>query len=123
MTTDIDRMIEEALQGEEQALFRETAREPGFFGQAFGLFGGPNGWVNGVMMAAQAALFVVGVWAAWRFFEAGAALGSARGGAAADVPDHQDGTDAADAGQPADARAETAAASGRGRPQGVNLGR
>ena len=100
MTTDIDRMIEEALQGEEQALFRDTAREPGFFGQAFGLFGGPNGWVNG------------------------AALGAARGGAAADVPDHQDGTDAADAGQPADARAETAAASGRGRPQGVmNVGR
>ena len=27
---DIDRMIEEALDGEEQALFRETAREPDF---------------------------------------------------------------------------------------------
>lgn len=70
MTNDIDRMIEEALQGEEQALFRETAREPGFFGQAFGLFGGRNGWVNGVMVVAQAGLFVGGVWAAWRFFEA-----------------------------------------------------
>lgn len=68
--TDIDRMIEEALEGEDQALFRETAREPGFFGQAFGLFGGRNGWVNMVMMAAQALLFVGGVWAAWRFFEA-----------------------------------------------------
>lgn len=68
--TDIDRMIEEALQGEEQALFRETLREPGFFGQAFGLLGGRNGWVNGVMMAAQAALFIGGVWAAWRFFGA-----------------------------------------------------
>lgn len=68
--TDIDRMIEEALEGEDQALFRERAREPGFFGQAFGLFGGRNGWVNMVMMAAQALLFVGGVWAAWRFFEA-----------------------------------------------------
>ena len=45
---DIDRMIEEALDGEEQALFRETAREPGFFEQAFGLLWGPNGWVFGV---------------------------------------------------------------------------
>lgn len=67
---DIDRMIEEALDGEEQALFRETAREPGFFKQAFGLLGGPNGWVNVVMMVVQAALFVGGLWAWWRFFEA-----------------------------------------------------
>ncbi len=67
---DIDRMIEEALDGEEQALFRETATEPGFFNQAFGLFGGRNGWVNGVMVAVQAALFVGGLWAWWRFFEA-----------------------------------------------------
>ena len=54
---DIDRMIEEALDGEEQALFRETAREPDFFTQAFGLLGGRNGWVNGLMVAIQAALF------------------------------------------------------------------
>ncbi|WP_439478313.1 DUF6768 family protein [Brevundimonas sp.] len=67
---DIDRMIEEALNDEERALFRETAREPGFFGQAFGLLGGPNGWVNVVMMVVQAALFVSGLWAGWRFFEA-----------------------------------------------------
>ncbi len=67
---DIDRMIEEALEGEEQALFRETAREPGFFEQALGLLGGRNGWVNGVMVAVQAALFVGGLWAGWRFFEA-----------------------------------------------------
>ena len=67
---DIDRMIEEALDGEEQALFRETAREPGFFEQAFGLLGGRNGWVNGVMVAVQAALFVGGLWAGLRFYEA-----------------------------------------------------
>jgi hypothetical protein len=67
---DIDRMIEDALDGEEQALFRETAREPGFFEQAFGLLGGPNGWVNVVMMVVQAALFIAGLWAGWRFFEA-----------------------------------------------------
>ncbi|MDQ7812336.1 DUF6768 family protein [Brevundimonas sp.] len=71
---DIDRMIEEALQGEEQALFRETAREPGFFNQAFGLLGGPNGWVNIVMMVTQIVLFVAAIWAGWRFFEAETAL-------------------------------------------------
>lgn len=67
---DIDRMIEEALDGEEQALFRETAREPGFFSQAFGVFGGRNGWVNALLMAAQGGLFIAGVWAGWRFFQA-----------------------------------------------------
>ena len=83
--TDIDRMIEEALEGEDQALFRETAREPGFFGQAFGLFGGRNGWVNMVMMAAQALLFVGGVWAAWRFFQADTPLSALHWGLPAAV--------------------------------------
>lgn len=71
---DIDRMIEESLDGEEQALFRETAREPDFFTQAFGLLGGRNGWVNGLMVAIQAVLFVAGLWAGWRFYEAETAL-------------------------------------------------
>jgi hypothetical protein len=82
---DIDRMIEEALDGEEQALFRQTAQEPGFFGQAFGLFGGPTGWVSAVMMAAQAAMFVAGVWAGWRFFQADNALSALHWGLPAAV--------------------------------------
>ena len=82
---DIDRMIEEALDGEEQALFRETAREPGFFAQAFGLLGGPNGWVNVVMVVVQAALFVAGLWAVWRFFEAETALSALHWGLPAAV--------------------------------------
>jgi hypothetical protein len=85
MTTDIDRMIEEALQGEEQALFRETAREPGFFVQAFGLLWGPNGWINVVMMVSQIALFFAGVWAGWRFFEADTALSALHWGLPAAV--------------------------------------
>ena len=85
MTTDIDRMIEEALQGEEQALFRETAREPGFFAQAFGLLGGPNGWVNVVMSVVQATLFVAGLWAGWRFFTAETALSALHWGLPAAV--------------------------------------
>lgn len=82
---DIDRMIEEALDGEEQALFRETAREPGFFDQAFGLLGGPNGWVNMLMMVIQAALFIGGLWAGWRFFEAETALSALHWGLPAAV--------------------------------------
>ena len=82
---DIDRMIEEALDGEEQALFLETAREPGFFEQAFGLLGGQNGWVNAVMVVVQAALFVVGLWAGWRFFEAETALSALHWGLPAAV--------------------------------------
>ncbi|HRJ63920.1 DUF6768 family protein [Brevundimonas sp. UBA2416] len=82
---DIDRMIEEALDGEEQALFRETAREPGFFEQAFGLLGGPNGWVNVIMMVVQAALFIAGLWAGWRFFEAETALSALHWGLPAAV--------------------------------------
>ena len=82
---DIDRMIEEALDGEEQALFRDTAREPGFFEQAFGLLGGRNGWVNGILVVVQAALFVGGLWAGWRFFEAETVLSALHWGLPAAV--------------------------------------
>ena len=82
---DIDRMIEEALDGEEQALFRETATEPGFFSQTFGLFGGRAGWVNAVLMAAQTAAFFAGAWAAWRFFQADTALSALHWGLPAAV--------------------------------------
>ena len=82
---DIDRMIEEALDGEEQALFRDTAREPGFFEQAFGLLGGRNGCVNGILVVVQAALFVGGLWAGWRFFEAETVLSALHWGLPAAV--------------------------------------
>ena len=67
---DIDRMIDEALEGENQTLFRETAREPGYFNQAFGIFGGSMGWANAVLMVTQGVIFIAGVWAGWRFFQA-----------------------------------------------------
>jgi hypothetical protein len=83
--SDIDRMIEEALEGEEQALFRDGLREPGFFAQAFGLLGGPNGCVNWVIVIVQATLFVGGLWAGWRFFEAETALSALHWGLPAAV--------------------------------------
>ena len=67
---DLDLMIEEALDAEERELLR-SLDEPGFFAQAFGIFGGRTGWANMVMMIAQGVLFVAGVWAAWHFFQAG----------------------------------------------------
>jgi hypothetical protein len=66
---DIDRMIDEALDAEERTLLR-SIEEPGFFAQAFGLFGGRTGWINVVLMLVQGVLFIAGVWAAWRFFGA-----------------------------------------------------
>ncbi len=65
-----DERIDEALHAEERALLRSIGEEPGFFAQAFGLFGGPTGWVNAVLAIVQGALFLGGAWAAWHFFQA-----------------------------------------------------
>ena len=66
---DIDNMIEEALGQEERDILRRIGGQPGFFGQVFGIFQGPGGWVSIVMMVAQAAIFLAGAWAAWQFFQ------------------------------------------------------
>lgn len=67
--TDFDRALDAALSAEESDLLRRIGDEPGAFGQMFALFRGRTGWVNVLMMIAQAAFFFVGVWAAWRFFQ------------------------------------------------------
>ena len=67
---DVDDLIEEALGQEEREILARIGEEPGFFGMAFGLFSGRLGWVNMVMVAAQALTFVAGAYAAWMFFEA-----------------------------------------------------
>jgi hypothetical protein len=67
---DLDRMIDEALDGETRELLRRIGDEPGFFAQAFGVFGGPTGWVNIILAIVQAVAFLAGVWAAWHFFHA-----------------------------------------------------
>lgn len=85
MMRDIDHLIDEALQDEERELLRKIGPEPGFFSQARGIFGGPTGWVNVVMMAAQAMLFLGGVWAAWHFFDAGEPVAQLRWGIPAAV--------------------------------------
>ncbi len=67
---DIDELIDEALDAEEKELLRSIGEEPGFFSQTLGIFGGPTGWANAVLMGAQIILFLVGAWAAWHFFQA-----------------------------------------------------
>mgnify|MGYP007127352069 CR=1 FL=1 len=68
---DLDRMIDEAIHDEERDLLRRIGEEPGFFSQAFGIFGGRTGWVNAVLVAVQTVFFLAGFWAAWMFFAAG----------------------------------------------------
>ena len=82
---ELDQMIDEALDAEERDLLRSIGEEPGFFAQAFGLFGGTTGWVNVLMMVVQAALFVAGVWAAIHFFNADDPLTALRWGLPAAV--------------------------------------
>lgn len=82
---DLDEMIDEALDAEERALLRSIGEEPGFFAQAFGLFGGSIGWVNALMVVIQGLLFIAGVVAAWNFFEAEDALHAIRWGLPAAV--------------------------------------
>jgi hypothetical protein len=77
---DMDRMIDDALDAEERALLRSIGDEPGFVGQALGLFRGRTGWVNIVLMVVQGVAFVLGVWAGWRFFAAPDVLEALRWG-------------------------------------------
>ena len=67
---DLDRLIDEALDEEEREVLRRIGGEPGFFAQALGVFGGPTGWVNVILMIVQGVAFLAGVWTAWHFFQA-----------------------------------------------------
>lgn len=66
---EFDRRIAEALAEEDLGL-PEDAREPGFFSLAFSTMRGPQGWVTLVMLVMQTAMFLVAIWAAWKFFAA-----------------------------------------------------
>lgn len=77
---DLDRMIDEALSAEEKELLHRIGGELGFFGQVFGVFRGPTGWVNALLLAVQAVFFIAGAYAAWRFFGAADAVTQLRWG-------------------------------------------
>ena len=68
---DLDKMIEAALGDEESEVLRRIGGDPGFIERAMGLFGAGMEWTVRFMVFGQALIFVAGVWATWRFFEAG----------------------------------------------------
>ena len=82
---DPDHTIDQAIFDEERELLRSIGDEPAYIEQALGLFGGRAGWVNLLLMAAQAILFAGGVWAAWNFFASEDALTALRWGLPAAV--------------------------------------
>lgn len=82
---DLDGLIDKAIDDEEHELLRRIGEEPGFFKQAVGIFDGRTGWVNGVLMTAQALLFMAGAVAAWWFFAASDPVAQLRWGLPAAV--------------------------------------
>jgi hypothetical protein len=80
--TDLDKMIEEALDAEDRSLFANSG-EQGMFGQIGALFTGKNAGWNFLTGAAQIAMFAVAVYAGLRFLSASEAAELARFGALA----------------------------------------
>jgi len=78
--TDQDARIDAALREEERRLLDQIGDEPPFLDQALGLFRTRNAWVNWLMIVSQTALFIVGAYAAWRFFQATDVLTAVRWG-------------------------------------------
>jgi hypothetical protein len=66
---NVDEILGQALRDEERDLLARLP-EPGLIGASAGLFRGSLGWVNAVVMVVQAAAFLAGAYAAWRFFGA-----------------------------------------------------
>ena len=70
---DLDRMIEDALRGQDSEILRET-QELGWFQLGLSQFGGKLVWVTWVVMIVQIALFAVGLYCAVQFFGATEAI-------------------------------------------------
>ena len=78
--SDVDRLIEQALDDEDRALREALGKEPGVLGGLWPLLTGPRAWANWVMLVSQGIMFVVAVWFAWEFFQASDALDALRYG-------------------------------------------
>ena len=76
---DNDR-IDAAIAAEERDLLRAIGEEPAYLSQVGALFSGRNGWINGLLMVVQTALFVGGIYAAVNFFAAQEPLAALRWG-------------------------------------------
>ncbi len=78
----LDRLIEEALDAEDRAIFASQG-EQGFFGQVGGLFAGPLGWMSALTMIVQIAMFAGALYAARQFLVVDDAAAMLRWGALA----------------------------------------
>ena len=77
--------ITKALKDEEEALLRRIAEDPGHMDQIAAVISARSGWVAMVLLITQTLLFLVGAWAAWKFFEAADPLTALRWGLPASV--------------------------------------
>lgn len=69
-----DHLIDQTLAAEERDLLRRIGEDPGHVQQALTLFAGRSGWVSGLLLAVQAAMFIAGLWTGWQFFQADGVL-------------------------------------------------
>ena len=65
--TDLDRMIEEALDAEDRVIM-EKYGEQGLFGQFKSVFHGKTAWVSIVSVIAGTLINIIFFYAAWKFF-------------------------------------------------------
>ncbi len=72
--TSSDQILDQALAAEERDLLRRIGEDPNHVQQVASLFSGRTGWVSGVLLVVQAAMFLAALWTGWRFFQADDAL-------------------------------------------------
>ncbi len=81
----LDKIISEALEGEELEILKKIGHEPSFPAQAVGLFGGRIGLLNGAVLLGHLLFVAGGVYAAWQFFTMKEVLDAVRWGLPAAV--------------------------------------
>ena len=65
----LEELVRQILKGEALEIYEQTG-ELSYFQQVMALFSGRNGWVSVLIISVQAVMFLIGAWAAWRFFQA-----------------------------------------------------
>ncbi|WP_420410820.1 DUF6768 family protein [Roseibium sp.] len=69
----LDKLIEDAMKGEDRVLFEDT-RELGYFALGLKQFRGKLGWVTWVIMVTQSLMFLAGIWCLYELYVATDAL-------------------------------------------------
>lgn len=80
----LDKLIEEAMKGEDRVLLEDT-RELGYFALGLQQFKGKLGWVTWVIMVVQSLMFLAGLWCLIQLLGAEDALPAIKWGISASV--------------------------------------